>query len=119
LHGVPANLDLSVFQGARLDRIDLGAFIIHFRFSDPTAEIAVEGSWALLAPDGSLVDQQMEPAQRDSYRLHVLLGHEVIRSEVDAPKSFTLHFNSGHALRIADDSRQYESFSIQPGDIYI
>jgi hypothetical protein len=75
VYGVPADLDLSGFVGAVLERIDLGQFILHFRFSaDPERVISVEGDWELRAPNSALLDHQMEPAVREAYRLHVLLG---------------------------------------------
>lgn len=118
MYGVPRDLDLSRLHGAVLERIDLGMFILHFRFSGPT-EIAVEGEWELIAPDGQVIDRHMEPAERDAYRLHVLLGQPVARTEVSPPESFTLGFAGGHQLRVFDRSTEYESFSIQPGNIYV
>jgi hypothetical protein len=120
VHGVPADLDLSHFRGAMLERIDLGIHIIHFRFgAEPLGVISIEGDWELLDAAGEVIDRQEEPAERDAFRLHVLLGREVAAWEVSAPTSFTLTFDSGHRLRVYDNSRQYESFSIQPGNIYV
>ena len=120
MYGVPADLDLSGFVGAVLERIDLGQFILHFRFSaDPERVISVEGDWELRAPNSALLDHQMEPAVREAYRLHVLLGQSVTGYVVNSPASFVLAFDNGHTLRVFDRSREYESFSIQPGDIYV
>jgi hypothetical protein len=120
MHGVPEDLDLSPFREAELERIDLGQFILHLRFAaESSPVISVEGHWELRAPDGSLLDCQMEPLEREAYRLHVLLGHMVIDTEVDAPDSFLLRFDTDHTLRIFDRSRQYESFSIEPGGVYV
>jgi hypothetical protein len=47
------------------------------------------------------------------------LGQKVVGVRVQAPDWFELHFANGVVLRILDDSRQYESFSIQPGDIFV
>jgi hypothetical protein len=47
------------------------------------------------------------------------LGQLVIGSQIDPPRSFSLWFANGLVLRVFDSSRQYESFSIQPGDIYV
>lgn len=38
---------------------------------------------------------------------------------VHAPDWFELRFEGGLAPRVFDDSEQYESFSIQPGDIFV
>ena len=120
MYGVPADLDLSSFAGAVLQRIDLGQFILHFRFAtDPERVIGVEGDWELRGPDGVLLDHQMEPATREAFRVHALLGQSVTGYVVSPPTSFTLTFENGHTLRVFDRSREYESFSIQPGDIYV
>lgn len=67
-----------------------------------------------------LVDEARDTnAERDAYRLHVLLGKSVESYAVDAPRSFSLQLESGYVLTIFDDSRHYESFSIQPGDLFI
>jgi hypothetical protein len=120
LHGVPEHLDLQPFLNAELERIDLGQFIVHLHFaSEVGAQVSIEGDWELRSPDGSILDQQIEPAIRDCYRLHVLLGRAVSATEVHAPDSFLLRFDSGHTLRIFDNSREYESFSVQPGNYYV
>jgi hypothetical protein len=120
LYGVPSDLDLSPFRRAILERIDLGQFILHLRFAaDAEPTISIEGDWELRGPDGGLIDRQMEPASRDAYRIHVLLGKTVESTEVRPPESFRLRFDSGHMLEVFDRSRQYESFSIRPGDIFV
>ncbi len=120
MHGVPEDLDLTPFHGAPLERIGLGTYIIDLGFgSDVGAQISIEGYWEPRAPDGSVLDHQIEPQQREAYRLHVLLGRSVTATEVSAPDSFLLRFDSGHELHVFDRTRMYESFSIQPGDFYV
>lgn len=120
MHGIPSDLDLSPFIGATLERIDLGKWILHFHFAmQPAGVIGIEGEWKLLDLDGTVVDRQQEPAQRDAYRVHHLLLHEVTAFQVQAPRWFSLTFDNGMVLKVYDDSKQYESFSIQPGNIYI
>ena len=120
LHGVPANLSLAPFVGASLQRIDLGKWIVYFQFEmQPAGTIGVEGEWELYDAEGVVIDRQQDPAERDSYRLHHLLLHHVVSYKVQAPEWFSLTFDHGMVLKIYDKSRQYESFSIQPGDFYI
>jgi len=120
MHGVPHNLSLAAFQGATLELVGLGPFIVHLHFAaEPRAVIGIEGDWELRDQTGALIDHQMDPAERDAYRLHVLLDHAVVAREVSAPESFLLRFDSGHTLRVFDRSAEYESFSIQPGDIHV
>jgi hypothetical protein len=52
-------------------------------------------------------------------RVHQLPGHSVVGFELDPPRSFSLRFASGQELRIYDDSERSESFSIQPGDVFV
>ena len=81
--------------------------------------IGVEGEWELLGPSGERLDGHQDPTEREVYRFHAVLGADVISFEVAAPDSFTLHFSTGHRLRVFDRSSHYESFSIQPGDVFV
>jgi hypothetical protein len=118
MYGVPADLSLERFLGATLIQVALGEFQIQFRFR-PEGEIAVEGRWELRDQAGRLVDQAQATATRDVYRVHQLLGRKVTASRVEAPQSIALQFDSGQWLRVFDSSQEYESFTIQPGDIFV
>jgi hypothetical protein len=118
MYGVPADLDLSIFQRALLIQVSIGEFQIQLHFQ-PTGCISVEGKWELTDSTGKLIDTAKPNEERDGFRLHVLLGKTVEHSFVNAPRSFSLQFESGYMLTIFDDSREYESFSIQPGDIFV
>jgi hypothetical protein len=65
------------------------------------------------------IDGFQEGPERPPYQLHRLVGRQVAASEVAAPTWFALRFEGGEVLRIFDDSQQYESFSIQPGNIFV
>lgn len=120
MHGVPANLNLASFHGATLEYVGLGQYIMTLSFSgDSRPVIGIEGDWELRDGAGKVLDQQAEPLERDAYRIHVLLGKTVTASHVDPPRSFSLRFDSGHTLHVFDRSTQYESFSIQPGNIFV
>jgi hypothetical protein len=67
----------------------------------------VEGDWELVSPDGRILDRDVDPTQRDVYRVHVILSRDVVGYEVAAPESFTLHFDSGHTLRVFDSSKRW------------
>jgi hypothetical protein len=118
MYGVPKDLDLTRFQGATLVQVALGEHQVLFRFH-PEGEIAVEGRWELRDAAGTLVDQARPNAERECYRLHRLLGRAVTSWAIDPPQSFTLHFSGGERLQVFDDSRDHESFSVQPGDIFV
>jgi hypothetical protein len=118
MYGVPANLDLTQFIDATLEQVCIGQFQVQFHFH-PVGSIGVEGDWKLQGPDGSIVDQNQENENREVFRLHQLLGKRVVRTSVDPPRSLTLHFELGHELWVFDNSEQFESFSIQPGNIFV
>lgn len=111
MYGVPDNLLLERLIGREFNFIGLGSFQVQFHVSSLVA-IHVEGRWELRDHSGSLVDFAQEPAERDSYRLHRIIDVRITRFALDAPRSFTLYFESGHSLAIYDDSEQYESFSV-------
>jgi hypothetical protein len=119
MYGVPADLDLSRFKNATLELLGIGQVQIQFSFH-PESCISVMGKWELRDSAGALVDEALETnAEREAYRLHVILGKSVESYSVDAPDSFSFRFESGHTLTIFDDSKQYESFSIHPGNIFV
>jgi hypothetical protein len=118
MYGVPSELDLSRLKRAALVQLCIGQYQVDFNFS-PETSISVEGSWELRDAAGKLIDQIKRGTQADALHAQVLLGQTVDGFSVDAPRSFCLRFNSGHLLTIFDDSVQYESFSIQPGDIFV
>lgn len=119
MHGVPNNLTFEPFRGATLTQLALGEFQLQFHFSSPQLGIYIEGDWEIRNSAGEIIDRSLPNNQRDSFRAHRLLGRSIVRSEVDPPQSFTLHFDNGWSLSVFDSSKQYESFSIQPGDIYV
>jgi hypothetical protein len=120
MYGVPEQLNLSSFKGATLIQLRIGECIIHFQFDPDTNIISVEGKWELKDATGTVVDESTDTnAERDAYRLHVILGKTVESYAIDPPKSFSLRFETGHVLTVFDDSDQYESFSIQPGNIFV
>ena len=118
MYGVPTNLDLSGFAQRPLTQIAIGEFQVQLLFH-PQGSISVEGAWELRDEHGALVDQSLPNEQRSEYRLHRLLRQQVIRWDIDPPSSFSLTFANGLILRVFDDSQQYESFAIQPGDIFV
>lgn len=118
MYGVPSDLDLDSFKGATLIQVCLGEFQLQFKF-DSDAEISVEGAWQIVGRNSEIVDAGTRNVQRTENRVHLLLGRKVEGWSVHAPEWFELQFEGRLALRVFDDSEQYESFSIQPGDIFV
>lgn len=125
MHGVPPDLDLTDLYGGRLDQICLGPFDLQFRFSTGH-RFSVWGEWKLLDAGGGLLDESVGAVSegpgnqsRNGWRVRDLLSDIVEMVEVDAPESLSVRFTSGRVLLLRDGSREFESLSIQPGDIYV
>ena len=122
MYGVSSDLarHLEQFRGTTLTEIGVGEFILQFRFANGLEPLlAVEGEWELRGPDGAVLDRQQPNAERACFRAHVLLGRAVEGYEVRPPDALRLVFAGGYELWVFDRSRQYESFSIQPGDVFV
>jgi hypothetical protein len=118
MHGVPADLPVQRFVGDALFQACIGMDGVHFVFGR-SGSICVYGHWELHDAAGALVDHAQEHARRESFRIHTILNADVTAYSIDPPRSFSFTFSTGHRLTIYDDSPQYDSFSIQPDDIYI
>ena len=113
MHGVPKDLPLEGFVGDSLTQICIGHNEIIFRFSE-AGSITVEGLWQLTDIEERPIDRSMEHGERDSYKIHVLLGRAVESFAIGDPEWFSLSFDSGLTLKVFDDSRTGESFSVEP-----
>ena len=100
----------------------LGQYQIQFLFASG-AGISVEGRWELTDSAGAVVDgadrDSLPYSQPRPLKVHLLLGKTVTECAVKRSHFLSLRFDSGHTLSVFEDSEQYESFSIQPGDIYV
>jgi hypothetical protein len=117
MYGVPEDLPIDRFVGDSLFQVCIGVDGVHFAFGS-TGTISVYGRWELVDGNGVIVDQSAKPEDREAYRVHVIFNAEVLASSLRAPESFSLSFSTGHRLDVYDEPG-YESFSIQPGDIYV
>lgn len=72
------------------------------------------GGWEAVDPEGVVFDRSMENGERGEYRVHRLLGQDVVGFHIDAPRSFELELSRGYRLRVIDDQEHYESFQIDP-----
>jgi hypothetical protein len=119
MFGVPPNLDLSRFQGAELIQVSIGCNDVQLNF-EPQSKISIEGHWELRDQAGTIIDQAQDSnLTRDSYKIHRILGQIVVAHSVKAPESFTLTFDNGMTITVFDSSDRYESFNIQPGNIFV
>ena len=111
MNGVPSDLPLARLIGRDLDCITLCKYQICFRFDGGTL-VTPTTAWEIRDSSGALLDSAQEHEQRESYRVHQIIGVPVSSFSIDAPISFTLVFASGHRLTISDDGPQYESCTI-------
>jgi hypothetical protein len=118
MHGVPADLNIGFLQGSKLIQVCLGENQIQFHF-DPTGSISVEGDWELVKVIGLHFDSPEVTSKNPRSHLHRLVGQNVVATEIMATKSFSLQFDNGDVLRIFDSSEEFESFTIQPGNIFV
>lgn len=119
MYGVPADLDLSFLSGAEPMIVSVGLYQISLQFH-PLGIISIEGEWELRDAAGQVIDRDFwGPDREKPYQLHRLLGHRVVSAEIAAPESVALKFDHGFLLRVYDRSPQFESFSIQPGNIFV
>jgi hypothetical protein len=119
MHGVPEHLDLTPFIGTTLDHVLICLYTLHFVFEgNPWTEkkyvISVEGCWEVRDAQSVVIDKAAS-GERDAYRIHRLLGHNVAETKVNPPESFTLIFDNGWTLTLVDDS-YYDCCHIRVGD---
>lgn len=109
--GISEELRLERLVGREFNFIGLGRFQIQIHASGLVA-IHVEERWELRDASGTIVDCRQAHTERSAYRLHVIIDVPITRFTIDAPRSFTFFFQSGHSLTIFDDSDLHESLSI-------
>src|SRR5262245_61164805 len=112
MYGIPADLDLAFLVGSEVVQVCLGPFDVQVHFQ-PGASIHITGGdWELKDQGGLIIDRASDaPAsERGPFLLHRLLGCRVRAIEVCPPDWLEVRFEEGLALRIIDDSEQYESF---------
>jgi hypothetical protein len=68
---------------------------------------------------GHIVDENVAQESCKCYRIARIIGQEVLNYVIKPPLSFTLHFGNGYSFTLYDDAQGYESFSVQPGDIFV
>lgn len=117
MYGVSKNLTLGRFVGATLIDVE-GTPCLYFHFSSDLL-IGVEGRWILRDERRELLCWHERQEEQDLSKMHEIIGKVVAGYEIQAPHSFTLFFSNGFSLMIYDDSDRYESFYLQPGDVFV
>ena len=130
MHGVPADLDLEMFVGARLIQVCLGGWDLQFHFQQQLEgdahnrmrDLSVEGKWEFRSSDGDLIDEgdlRDGPSRTAPLQFQQVISQTVSGWSIHAPDWIELELSNGVTIRVYDDPDGYESFSIQPGNIFI
>jgi len=117
MYGIPKDLDLEHIIGAECNLIGIGQDILNINFT-PEGTIGIEGSWEYLDKNEQIIDKYSRDEEKESYKLHGLLGKKISSYNILSNKELLIIFENGEKIKIFDDSDQYESFSIWQ-DIYI
>jgi len=106
--GLPKDFDTSFFVGCTLEMVCFAQYQVNLHF-DQRIRVVVLGAYS------ESNDRVREvPVQESS--LMSLVGAVVSRATPGSDGSLTLEFGTGQHLRIYDNSRHYESYSIANGD---
>ncbi len=122
MYGVPADLGLTPLVGSRIINIEVGLYNTLFIFEIRALVYGgfnAEGRWEVHGADDRPAGGRSrgETAVAD-VAFEALLARPR-RFTVSAPTYFELLLSSGVRLRFYDDSAEYESITIQPGDYVI
>jgi hypothetical protein len=118
MYGVPDDLDLSGFSGLTVTRVCVDAAQVQVYF-EQDHYVGIEGAWELIDSGGQIVGGRSRDRTTRESKADLLVGLRVLGNAVSPPDWFELRFDNGTTLKVYDDSEQYESFSIQPGNIFI
>ncbi len=111
MHRIPKGLDLSPLVGLEITSLSIGQHEVILRFH-PEGSVRMEGAWTLKDKKGIIIDESMEHADRDSWRIHKLLGSKIAKCVVRDGQHLDVHFDD-YVLEIEDDSDHYETFAIE------
>ncbi len=115
---VPEDLDLSAMVGTRLDSVTFAEYMLVLSYDSGHA-FSIHGRVELRDQGGTEIESGSPDALRLGTQLPALVGEEVDRVLILAPQSIQLHMSSGRVIALFDDSKQYESFQIEPGGIIV
>jgi hypothetical protein len=107
----PKDLDFAPLVGLEVIQISIGQNEVIIRFN-PVCSILLGGNWKLKDKQGVVIDRSMEHSERDSWRIHKLLGRKIDDCVVVDERHLDILFD-GFDLEVEDDDDHYETFSIE------
>ncbi len=116
MNKLPLDFDGKFFVGKTLEYVSFAEYSVYFSF-EKKITVTVESSLQHLFQLSGEEEKQSIPLTESS--LMQLVGHAVTKVLAGADGTLVLEFDNGHLLRVFDDLPNYESYSIQHGDIEI
>jgi hypothetical protein len=123
MYGVPPDVNLEPFVGATLIQVCIGPHDLQLHFArirpeDGPASVSI-WSWFVLIDAGGEVVEEGSPTDVRTKSIPTLLNTAVVAARREDESAVAFVFESGHVLRLVDDSKQYESFLIEPGTVVV
>jgi len=109
MYGLPPKLDLSFLVGRELFSIHFAMHSVIFHF-DNDVSLTVTSSVGCMASDGSI--HQYDDFRQAAPMVLALLNQAVLTADGEESGTLTLRFDNGGILAIYDDSKEYESYTI-------
>jgi hypothetical protein len=118
MHGLkPTDIDaLTPLKGAEIVQICIGLYQIQFGFH-PQGDVSVEGRCELIDSCGAVINAWDRGNRSEMFRFPELLHKRVVAVAIESTQSLLLTFEHGMAMRVIDNSKQYESFSV--GNLFV
>jgi hypothetical protein len=118
MYGLPPNIDLSFLKGQTLVQVCFGEHSVVLNFSAGTSglpvSISVQSAVELSLPEGG--QHRWEDFRQGAGFLMALISNTVAAATGTTDGTVTLEFNEGGVLRLYDNSKHYESYSIRHGE---
>ena len=105
--------NLGVYPGTTLTEIVLREHDLTLVFTMPsvyppqiprTLSIGVHGKWELRKPDGTVLDCSRDHQARSEYRIHRMIGKNVVKASLSRPLNYHFVFDDGYEFRMLPDS---------------
>jgi len=112
MYGLPENFDSAAFVDTELVQIAFSANTIDFWFGE-NISITLMSSFIHRIDSNKTEGRHTVPVTESG--LMALIGKSVSSASADRDGTLILLFENGDSLTFLDDSKQYESYSIQLG----
>jgi hypothetical protein len=112
MYGLSRDIDLRFFNGKALLQVCFGANELILNF-DGDVSVTVMSLLGCMGSGGSI--QQHEDFRQAAPAVLVLLNQTILSAEGEEAGTLVLKFDGGGTLAIYDDSKNYESYTINNG----